>query len=74
MPTKMNMSVEKLAFALKKGGDMSLNSGVVKTCEKTICWCVVAVIVALTLLALTWTVILASNTSVSGMIKIIFPD
>jgi ribosomal protein L30/L7E len=53
---------------------MSLNSGVGKTCEKTCCWCVVAVIVALTLLALTWTVILASNTSVSGMIKIIFPD
>jgi ribosomal protein L30/L7E len=26
------------------------------------------------LLALTWTVILASNTSVLGMIKIIFPD
>jgi hypothetical protein len=26
------------------------------------------------LLALTWTLILASNTSVLGMIKIIFPD
>jgi hypothetical protein len=26
------------------------------------------------LLALTWTIILASNTSVKGMIKIIFPD
>jgi hypothetical protein len=26
------------------------------------------------LLALTWTVILASNTSVLGMIKIAFPD
>jgi ribosomal protein L30/L7E len=53
---------------------MSLKSIVCKTGEKTCCWCVVAVIVALTLLALTWTVILASNTSVSDMIKIIFPD
>ena len=49
---------------------MSLKSTTGKTC----CWCVVAVIVALTLLALTWTVILASNTSVLGMIKVIFPD
>ena len=53
---------------------MSLKSKTGKTCEKTCCWCVVAIIVALTLLALTWTLILASNTSVSGMIKIIFPD
>jgi hypothetical protein len=53
---------------------MSLESKMGKTCEKTCCWCVVAVIVAVTLLVLTWTVILASNTSVSGMIKIIFPD
>jgi ribosomal protein L30/L7E len=53
---------------------MNLKSKTGKTCEKTCCWCVVAVIVTLTLLALTWTVILASNTSVSGMIKIIFPD
>jgi len=67
------MSVEKLAFALK-GEDMSLKSKTGETCEKTCCWCVMAVIVALTLLALTWTVILASNTSVSGMLKIIFPD
>jgi len=53
---------------------MSLKSKTGETCEKTCCWCVAAVIVALTLLALTWTVILASNTSVLGMIKIIFPD
>jgi ribosomal protein L30/L7E len=49
---------------------MSLKS----TTEKTSCWCVAITIAALTLLALTWTVILASNTSVLGMIKIIFPD
>ena len=73
MPTKMYMSVEKLAYALK-GEGMSLESKMGKTCEKTCCWCVVAVIVVLTLLVLTWTVILASNTSVLGMIKIIFPD
>jgi len=53
---------------------MSLKSKTGKTCENICCWCVVSVIVALTLLVLTWTVILASNTSVSGMIKIIFPD
>ena len=53
---------------------MNLKSKAGETCEKTCCWCLVAVIVALTLLALTWTVILASNTSVLGMIKIIFPD
>jgi hypothetical protein len=53
---------------------MNLKSKTGETCEKTCCWCLVAVIVALTLLALTWTVILASNTSVLGMIKIIFPD
>ena len=53
---------------------MSLKSIVCKTGEKTCCWCVVAVIVALTLLMLTWAVIIASNTSVLGMIKIIFPD
>jgi len=53
---------------------MSLEPMTEKICKKTCCWCVVTVIVALTLLALTWTVILASNTSVSGMIKIIFPD
>jgi hypothetical protein len=73
MPTKMYMSVEKLAFALK-GEGMSLKSKTGQACEKTCCWCVLTVIVALTLLALTWTVILASNTSVLGMIKIIFPD
>jgi len=49
---------------------MSLKS----TTEKTSCWCVAITIAALTLLALTWILILASNTSVSGMIKIIFPD
>ena len=49
---------------------MNLKSKTGETCEKTCCWCVIAVIVALTLLALTWTVILASNTSVLGMIKI----
>ena len=53
---------------------MSLKSIVCKTGEETCCWCVVAVIGTLTLLALTWAVILASNTSVLGMIKIIFPD
>jgi len=42
--------------------------------EKTCCWCVAITIAALTLLAVTWTIILASNTSVLGMIKIIFPD
>jgi hypothetical protein len=67
------MSVEKLAFVLK-GKDMNLKSKTGETCEKTCCWCVLTVIVVLTLLALTWTLILASNTSVSGMIKIIFPD
>jgi ribosomal protein L30/L7E len=49
---------------------MSLKSTVCETC----CWCVVTAIIALTLLAVTWTVILASNTSVSGMIQTIFPD
>ena len=49
---------------------MSLKS---KT-EKTCCWCVGITIAALALLALTWTVILASNTSVMDMIKVIFPD
>ena len=53
---------------------MSLKPEMGKTCEKLCCWCVLAVIVALTLLALTWTMILASNTSVSGMIQTIFPD
>lgn len=53
---------------------MSSKSKLGMTCEKTCCWCVVATIVALTLLVLTWTVILASNTSVSEMIKVIFPD
>jgi len=66
------MSVEKLVFALKVK-DMSLKAITGKTCE-TCCWCVLAVIVALTLLALTWMMILASNTSVLGMIKLIFPD
>jgi hypothetical protein len=49
---------------------MSIKSGLCETC----CACVVTVIVALTLLALTWVVIIASDTSVWGMIKIIFPD
>jgi len=71
-PTKIYMSVEKLVFALKVKG-MSLKAITGKTCE-TCCWCVVAVIVALTLLALTWMMILASDTSVLGMIKVIFPD
>jgi len=53
---------------------MSLKSKTGETCEKACCWCVAAIIVALTLLALTWTLILASNTSVLGMVKIIFPD
>lgn len=53
---------------------MSLKSTASHTCEKTCCWHVVAVIVSLTLLTLTWTLILASNTSVAGMMKIIFPD
>jgi ribosomal protein L30/L7E len=49
---------------------MSLKSATEKTC----CWCIAITLVALTLLAVTWTIILASNTSVLGMIKIIFPD
>ncbi|MEN8206995.1 MAG: hypothetical protein ABFS24_13435 [Pseudomonadota bacterium] len=49
---------------------MSLKSATEKTCI----WCVAITIAALTLLALTWTVILASNTSVLGMINVIFPD
>ena len=53
---------------------MSLTSKTGETCEKTCCWCVVAVIVALFLLALTWMMILASDTSVMGMLRIIFPD
>ncbi|MDH3947382.1 MAG: hypothetical protein OEU74_00315 [Gammaproteobacteria bacterium] len=53
---------------------MSLKSKMGKTCEKACCWCVVAVTVALTLLALTWIVILASNTSVLDMLKTILPD
>ena len=52
---------------------MSLKSKTGETCKETCCWCVLTVIVTLTLLALTWTVILASNTSVLGMIKTIFP-
>lgn len=53
---------------------MSLTTKTGETCERTCCWCVVAVIVSLFLLALTWTLILASNTSVTGMLRIIFPD
>ena len=68
-PSKIHMSIEKLAFTLE-GKVMSLES----TTKKTCCWCVVITAVALTLLALTWTVILASNTSVLEMIKIAFPD
>jgi len=49
---------------------MSIKSVSSKTCV----WCVAAAIIALALLAVTWTVILASNTSVSGMIQTIFPD
>ena len=49
---------------------MSFISGAEKTCA----WCVAITIAALTLLALTWMMILASNTSVLGMIKVIFPD
>jgi ribosomal protein L30/L7E len=49
---------------------MSLKTATEKTCV----WCVAITLVALTLLAVTWTIILASNTSVLGMIKIIFPD
>ena len=73
MPTNIYVS-RKIGFGAKRGKGMSLEPITDKTCKKTCCWCVMIVMVALTLLALTWTVILASNTSVLGMIKIIFPD
>ena len=48
---------------------MSIKSVLCESC----CGCIVAVVVAVTLLVLTWAVIIASNTSVLGMIKIVFP-
>lgn len=47
---------------------------VISVSGKTCVWCAAAAIVGLTLLAITWVVIVASNTNALGMIKIIFPD
>ena len=60
----------EIGFSIRRRIIMSLKS----TTEKTCCWCIGITIAALTLLALTWMLILASETSVSGMIKIVFPD
>ena len=53
---------------------MNLTSRMGKTCEKTFCCCVVAGVVALTLVALTTVVMIASNTGFTGMFKVLFPD
>jgi hypothetical protein len=45
-----------------------------KTVTGKICvWCVAVTVAALTLLAVTWTVILVSDTGVLSTIKIMFP-
>ena len=69
MHTIIYRSEKKLAFT-PEGKVMSLKSATEKTC----CWCVAITIAALTLLAVTWIIILASNTSVLDMLKVIFPD
>jgi hypothetical protein len=53
---------------------MSATSKLSETCGKTFCGCVVAVVVALTLLSVTAVVLVANNTSVSNMFKVLFPD
>ena len=69
MPTKMYISVEKLASTLEEKV-MSLKSATEKTCV----WCVAITIVALTLLAVTWTAILFNYSGTLDAIKVIFPD
>ena len=41
---------------------------------KTFVWCVAVAVAALTVLAVTWTVMLVSDTGVLSTIKIMFPD
>jgi len=67
------MSVEKLPFALE-GVTMSTIAKFGETCQKTVCGCVVAAVVAVTLLSITAVMLLASNTSVAGMFRVLFPD
>lgn len=64
----MKMLVEKMAFTLEEKGHES------KICRGRTCvWRVAVAMAALTLLVVTWTVILVNYTGALSAIKIMFP-
>jgi hypothetical protein len=53
---------------------MNFTSRIGETCEETFCSCIVVAVIALTLLAVTAVVMVASNTGITGMFRVLFPD